>query len=93
MEATDEMIAMARRVADDLIPNPENESVVYKSFHRTAERAALAAIIETTERAATLARSHASSTSVIQIDYDQACADIAEAFDLGDHLKGPDNAQ
>jgi hypothetical protein len=56
-EATPEQLAMARRVADELIPNPENESVVYKGFHRTAERAALAAIIETQRLDAGLADS------------------------------------
>ena len=52
------MKAMARRIADELIPDPENESVVYKSFHRTAERAALAAIIEMQERDAALAENY-----------------------------------
>lgn len=48
---TKAQIERARAIADRLIPDPENESVVYRSFHQTAERAALAAIIETQETA------------------------------------------
>lgn len=99
----DPKLQMAQRIADQLIPNPGNESVVYKSFHQTAVRAALAAIEECTERAAKLASAYAAACtpnvtigdddSIYLTDHEEgqkhAATVIAAKIRHADHLKGP----
>lgn len=54
-----------------------------------AVRAALAAIIETQERDARIAEQHVGQSSIMSLEYDEACRDIASAIRSDDHLKGP----
>jgi hypothetical protein len=88
MEATPEMIAMAKRIAWETVLRVEGTT------RENMQVAALAAIIETTELAAKLAeslphvtRSPKSGVSVWGPD------SVARALRNNDHLKGPDNAQ
>jgi len=77
-EATPEQLAMARRIAKSIVPARRGAPIFHASFEDFAYRAALAAIIETTELAAKFAET---------IDPLDGPA-IAALLRAGDHLKG-----
>lgn len=84
MEATDEMIAMLERIREQHWPNFDN--------------AVLAAIIETTERAAKYAATlmpmgDAADEAEWFHGHCEGTDNVARALRDNRHLKGPDNAQ
>lgn len=95
-EATPEQIAMARRIVADLYPSSPGERalVLDGSWDRAPNiRAAIAAIIETTELAYRLAADHVDQCDDTAVGRarNATARDIYEALRSGDHLKGPNN--
>lgn len=84
MEATDEMIAMARRIA-----RQASDQHGLAMTYAVAQTAALAAFIETTE----LAAKHAEKERGYFMPQIEIGPKIAAAYRNLDHLKGPDDDQ
>lgn len=84
--ATDEQLALARKIAIDLWPG---EDVEYRSERRAAQEAALAAIIETTELAAKMIDRHYDSGDR-DTHYERM---IATDLRSGAHIRGRGDEQ